>query len=84
MLLRLLRFCRLFASLEGSILAKAGQEEDTHSQAAVLACITHEYIQFGREAFVDNALKFLILEHDNLSFVARPLFNLVLCFVCNK
>lgn len=76
--------CSLFASLEGSILAKAGSEEDTYSQAAVLAYICHEYKAFGQEAFVDNKLKYLILEHDSLSFVARPVYNLVLCFVCDK
>lgn len=75
---------RLFASLEGSILAKAGREENTHSHAAVLACISHEYTQFGKEAFEDNELRVLIIEHDQNTFVARPIFNLVLCFVCDK
>ena len=26
----------------------------------------------------------MIIEHDSLSFVARPVYNLILCFVCDK
>lgn len=74
----------LFATLEGSILAKAGLDVDIYSQAAVLANICHEYKQFGEEAFVNNKLKYLMIEHDSLNFVARPVFSLILCFVCDK
>ncbi len=65
-------------------MAKAGKVEDTASRAAVLAYICDEYKSFGKEAFVDNKLKLLILEQNELSFVARPVFNLILCFVCDK
>ena len=74
----------MFASLEGNILAKAGDDEDTYSRAAILAYISHEYKSFGQEAFIDNKLKYMIIEHDSLSFVARPVYNLILCFVCDK
>ncbi len=74
----------MFASLEGNILARAGSDDDPYSQAAVLSYICHEYKSFGKEAFVDNQMKFLVLEHDTLSFVARPVYNLILCFVCDK
>ena len=35
---------RVFSNVEGSIISKAGQDENLHSQAAVLANICHEYI----------------------------------------
>ena len=47
---------RLFCNIEGSIVAKAGQDDNLHSQAAVLANICHEYIEFGYEAFNSNEL----------------------------
>lgn len=50
----------------------------------MLAYICHEYTSFGQEAFVDNTLRYLILEHDSQTYVARPLYNLILCFVCDK
>ena len=46
----------LFSNIEGSIIAKAGKDDKVHSQAAVLANICHEYIEFGTEAFKDNQL----------------------------
>ena len=74
--------------MEGSILAQAnkkeGSEEDTYSLAAVLAYICTEYSSFGREAFVKQNLKYLILEIDSKTFIARPVYNLILCFVCDK
>lgn len=77
---------RFFAILEGSIIAKATTQhkEDTYSQAAVLANICHEYKAFGNEAFVDNRLRYAIIEIDDKNFIARPVFNFVLCFVCGK
>jgi len=45
---------RVFCNIEGSIIAKVGDETHIHSQAAVLANICHEYIEFGLEAFKEN------------------------------
>ena len=56
---------RLFANLGGSILARTDQDDESYSFAAVLAYICHEYTSFGQEAFVDNTLRYLILEHDS-------------------
>lgn len=33
---------------------------------------------------MDNHLKYALIEIDNKSFIARPVFNFVLCFVCSK
>lgn len=71
----------LFSNNEGSIIAKAGQGE-VHSQAAVLANICHEYMEFGNEAFSDNSLQCLFIAHDEAMYVAKPIFSLVLCFIC--
>jgi len=51
----------LFCNIEGSIVVKAGQDDNLHSQAAVLANICHEYIEFGHEAFLDNELQALFI-----------------------
>ena len=51
----------LFCNIEGSIVAKAGRDDNLHSQAAVLANICHEYIEFGCEAFDDNKLQALFI-----------------------
>ena len=51
----------MFCKIEGSIVAKAGAEENVHSQAAVLANICHEYIEFGYEAFNSNELQALFI-----------------------
>ena len=78
---------RLFCNIEGSIVAKAAQdanEESLHSQAAVLANICHEYIEFGYEAFNNNALQALFIQHDEAIYIAKPIYSLVLCFVCKK
>ena len=74
----------LFCNIEGSIVAKAGQDDNLHSQAAVLANICHEYIEFGYEAFNHNELQALFIQHDEALYVAKPIYSLVLCFVCNK
>ena len=74
----------LFCNIEGSIVAKAGHDDNLHSQAAVLANICHEYIEFGYEAFNDNELQALFIQHDEAIYVAKPIYSLVLCFVCAK
>ena len=51
----------LFCNLEGSIVAKAGQDDNLHSVSAVLANICHEYIEFGQEAFNNNKLQALFI-----------------------
>ena len=55
-----------------------------HSQAAVLANICHEYIEFGTEAFKDNTLQTLFISTDQMHYIAKPVFNLILCFICTK
>ncbi len=77
-------FHRLFSNVEGSIIAKAGKDDKVHSQAAVLANICHEYIEFGTEAFKDNTLQTLFISTDNMHYIAKPVFNLILCFICTK
>lgn len=70
--------------MEGSIIAKAGDDTNIHSQAAVLANICHEYIEFGLEAFNNNNLETLFISIDNVHYVAKPIYNLILCFICKK
>ena len=77
-------FYSLFSNIEGSIIAKAGKDDKVHSQAAVLANICHEYIEFGTEAFKDNKLQTLFITTDNIHYVAKPVCNLILCFICQK
>ena len=55
-----------------------------HSQAAVLANICHEYIEFGTEAFKDNTLQTLFISTDSMHYIAKPVYNLILCFICTK
>ena len=74
----------LFCNIEGSIVAKAGQDDNLHSQSAVLANICHEYIEFGQEAFNNNKLQAIFIQHDEALYVAKPIFSLVLCFICQK
>ena len=74
----------LFCNIEGSIVAKAGRDDNLHSQAAVLANICHEYIEFGCEAFNENKLQALFIQHDSALYVAKPIYSLVLCFVCQQ
>ena len=76
--------CSLFCNIEGSIVAKAGRDDNLHSQAAVLANICHEYIEFGHEAFNNNSLQALFIQHDGALYVAKPVHSLVLCFVCHR
>ena len=70
--------------MEGSIIAKVGEDNNIHSQSAVLANICHEYIEFGLEAFNNNNLQTLFISIDNAYYIAKPIFNLILCFVCKK
>ena len=74
----------LFCNVEGSIVAKAGLDDNLHSHAAVLANICHEYIEFGNEAFKNNSLQSLFIQHDAALYVARPVHGLILCFVCHR
>jgi hypothetical protein len=37
----------IFSFNEGSIIAKVGQDDNIHSQAALLSTILHEYVEFG-------------------------------------
>ncbi|CDW73375.1 UNKNOWN [Stylonychia lemnae] len=75
---------RLFCNVEGSIIAKTGKDDKVHSEAAVLANICHEYIEFGTEAFKNNTLQTLFITTDNVQYVAKPIYNLILCFICTK
>ena len=81
---RLLFIYRLFSNVEGSIIAKVGVDENLHSQAAVLANISHEYIEFGQEAFKNNTLQTLFISMDSMHYVAKPVYNLILCFICQR
>ncbi|TNV75226.1 hypothetical protein FGO68_gene16063 [Halteria grandinella] len=74
----------LFSNIEGSIIAKAGKDDKVHSQAAVLANICHEYIEFGTEAFKNNSLQTLFISTDHVQYIAKPVYNLILCFICSK
>ena len=55
----------VFQNVEGNIVAKAyrGEEPDkfVSMQAALLANLTHEYIDFGTEAFQDNKLQNIVV-----------------------
>ena len=75
---------RLFCNFEGSIVAKAGQDDNLHSQAAVLANICHEYIEFGQEVLKNNQLQTLFISMDSCHYIAKPIYNLILCMVCRK
>ena len=55
-----------------------------HSQAAVLASVCHEYIEFGTEAFSKNTLQTLFISTDQYHYIAKPVYNLILCFICSK
>ena len=77
-------FSSLFCNIEGSIIGRAGQDDNLHSQAAVLANICHEYIEFGHEAFNNNELQALFIQHDGALYVAKPVHSLILCFVCQR
>ena len=80
----------LFSNQEGSIIAKAenstakGGENLINSQSAVLANICNEYLDFGNQAFNNNTLECLLIQHDGANILAKPIFNLVLCFVCDR
>ena len=65
-------------------MAKAGSDDNVHSQAAVLANICHEYIEFGQEAFKNNTLQALFISMDNGHYVAKPIYDLILCIICKK
>ena len=41
----------VFSFAEGSIIAKAGDDKNIHSYAALLSNILHEYVEFGIQAF---------------------------------
>lgn len=77
-------FSSLFSNIEGSIIAKAVKDDKVHSQAAILANITHEYLEFGTEAFKNNTLQTLFITTDQVQYVAKPIFNLILCFICSR
>ena len=65
-------------------MCQVGASEQLHSLAAVLANICHEYVEFGNEAFNQNKLQALFIQHDGATYVAKPIYSLVLCFVCEK
>ena len=75
---------RLFQNIEGSIIAKCGQDEQIDSQAAVLANICHEFSEFGCQAFNENKMQAIFIQHDQALYVAKPIFSLILCFVCDS
>ena len=76
--------CRLFHHFEGSIISLVGQDDNLNSLAAVLANICHEYSEFGLAALDENRLQSLIIQHDNAMYVTKPIYGLILCFVCAK
>ena len=49
-----------------------------------MANICHEYIEFGTEAFKNNTLQTLFISTDSVHYVAKPVYNLILCFICSK
>ena len=55
-----------------------------HSQVAVLASVCHEYIEFGTEAFINNALQTIFITTDSYHYIAKPVYDLILCFICSK
>jgi hypothetical protein len=46
----------LFCKKEGSIMSKVGREEGVDTQAAVMASICYEYVDFGSEALSNNLM----------------------------
>ena len=50
----------------------------------MLANICHEYIEFGTEAFKNNSLQALFISTDHVQYIAKPVYNLILCFICSK
>ena len=49
-----------------------------------MAQVCHEYNEFGHEAFDENKLQALYIQHDEGMYVARHIYSLVLCFICHK
>lgn len=76
--------CFSLCNYEGSIVVKTGSEDLTHSQAAVLANICNEYIDFGHEAFNNNTFQAIFISMDSGHLIARPVYNLILCFICDS
>ena len=70
--------------MEGSIIAKAGSNENIHSQAAVLANICNEYIDFGHEVFKNNSFECIFISMDKGHLVAKPVYNLILSIICTN
>lgn len=50
----------------------------------MLANIVHEFQDFGNQAFNDNTLQAIFIHHDQALYVAKPIFSVVLCFVCES
>ena len=65
------------ASGESDPLADSGSPaaHSLHSYAAVLANLCHEYIEFGREAFCNNKLKQISIQHGGSVLIVRPIWN---------
>ena len=61
-----------------------GADESLNSLAAVLANICHEYSEFGLAALDENELQSLFIQHDEAIYVTKPVYSLILCFVCAK
>ena len=76
--------CRLFNNDGGSIIAKAGKEDDLPSQAAVLSNIMRDYTEYGKLILSNQELQMLFLQHDHALYIAQPIYNTVLCFICDK
>jgi len=51
----------------------------------VLANVCNEYIDFGNEVFKEgNEFKAIFLSTDNGHMVAKPVYNLLLCIICES
>ncbi len=71
-------------NIEGSIIAKAGEEKDVHSKSAVLANICNEYMDFGNEAFEESNFEAIIISTESGHLLAKPIYSLILCINATK
>jgi hypothetical protein len=66
-------------------MSKVGREDGVDTQAAVMASICYEYIDFGNEALSNNVMKCVFLQHENALYVCKPILDtLILCFICSN
>ena len=64
-------------------MSKVGKEDGIDTQAAVLASICYEYIDFGNEALSNNKMQAVFLQHENALYICKPILeSLILCLIC--